>query len=100
MPRASSASTYGRVTSVCQLTKRRKSRQTCLAVTATGADPLRSVTFQPLRVMIQSTIAPTAPGRDLSIAAPDTYLVAYGDGTGRTTTAGWPGKAGRSGASE
>jgi hypothetical protein len=36
--------------------------------------------------MIQSTIAPTAPGSDLSIATPDTYRVAYGDGTGSATT--------------
>ena len=53
-----------------------------MALTATGASPLRSVTFQPLWLMIHSTIAPTAEGSDLSIATPDTYRVAYGDGTG------------------
>ncbi len=76
------------MTSVCQLTKRRNSRHTCFAATAIGAVPLRSVTFHPLWLMIQSTIAPTAAGSDLSIAAPDTYRVAYGDGTGRTTMDG------------
>jgi hypothetical protein len=59
-----------------------------LALTGTGASPLRSVTFQPLWLMIQSTIAPTAGGSDFSIAAPETYRVAYGDGTGSATTAG------------
>ncbi len=72
MLRASSASTYGRVTSDSQLTKRRKRRQMCLAETLTGSAPLRSVTFQLLWLMTQSTKAPTALGSDCSIARPVT----------------------------
>ena len=49
--------------------KRRNSRQMCLAETATGASPLRSVTIQPLSRSTHSTKAPTAPGSDCSIAA-------------------------------
>ncbi len=88
IPRASSASTYGRVTSFCQLMKRRKRRQTCFAETFTGASPLRSVTFHPLSRSIHSTNAPTAAGNDCSMAAALTYRHLYGSGTGSVTIAG------------
>ena len=60
------------MTSVCQLMKRRKRMQTCLAATATGSLPERSVTCQPLSVIIQSMNAPTADGSDWSIDIPET----------------------------
>ena len=68
----------------------------CFAATSTGAAPLRSVTFQPLSLTIQSTNAPTASGSDCSIArAGHVARTRTAPGTGSATTAGWPVIAGR-----
>ena len=57
---------------VCQLMKRRKSRQMCLARHLRRArSPLRSVTFQPLWRRIQSTNAPTARAATARSPTPD-----------------------------
>ena len=99
MPRASSACTYGCVTSSPKLRKRRKSRQMCFAATGTGFPPERSVTFQLLSLTIHSTSAPVASGNESSIDHAEMLRVPYGRGTGSATTAGCPFDAERKGAS-
>ena len=73
MPRASSASTYGSVTSSPKLTNRRNRMQTCRGASATRTSGLRrSVTVQPLLRTSQWTNAPTASGRQASISRGET----------------------------
>src|SRR5262245_61790268 len=69
-PRASRASTKGRVTSSLKLEKRRKRRHTWRAAMGAGSPRWsRSVTCQPLSRSSQATKAATASGSEAFIAA-------------------------------
>ncbi len=105
-PRASSAWTYGRVTSTVgpsnvRVSKRRNKRHTSRAsIGQRSVGRSRSVTVQPLDLTSQSTKAATACGcpstSDAFVGAP---FHSFTFGTGSATIAGWPCWAGRTGAS-
>ena len=94
MPRASSASTYGWVTSAPHWVNRRNRRHTWRDAIGTSRSGLsRSVTRQPLSLTSQRTNAPTASGSDSSMAVLARPQRPYGSGTGSATTLGWPARS-------